>query len=325
MSDRIRQSLYALEPQYRERVWGGQRLKPQKPPIGEVWCAFDESRVASGRHAGESIANVARDLGPAFLGDAVHAHFGNRFPLLIKILDCADWLSVQVHPNDEQARRLVGPEQFGKTEAWHFIDVEPAATILAGVRPGTSQEALQTAIRNGKILDHALPVEVQVGETYFLPAGTLHALGPGLLLYEVQQTSDITYRVYDWGRAATLNRPLHIEESVVVTKRENVATRTPPPQLNGTAQALAVSCPFFVLDVLQLVDTALAGNTSRQSFHVVTAIAGAVSITCGEEALRLNRFDTAVVAGDAESYEIRALDGTARVLRASVPVDTSVR
>jgi mannose-6-phosphate isomerase len=319
MSDRIRQSLYALEPQYRERVWGGQRLKPQQPPIGEVWCAFDQSRVASGPHTGALVAGVATDLGPAFLGDQVHDRFGNRFPLLIKILDCADWLSVQVHPTDEHARRLVGPDQFGKTEAWHFIDTEPGATILAGARPGTSQATLEQAIRNGKVLDVASSVEVHVGETFFLPAGTMHALGPGLLLYEVQQSSDITYRIYDWGRPVGLNRALHVEESVIVTNAQRVATRTPPPQLDGTATVLAVTCSFFELDVLQIADTTLRGDTSRQSFHVLTAIAGAVSIRSSDDALRLDRFESAIVAGGAGAYEIRSLNGPARVLRASVP------
>jgi mannose-6-phosphate isomerase len=143
-----------------------------------------------------------------------------RFPLLVKLLDCADWLSVQVHPNDEQAADLVGTGQYGKTEAWHFLEVEPGTSILAGVKPGTTPAALAAAIRTGRILEVAQRLEVRPGETYLIPAGTLHALGPGLLLYEVQQASDTTYRVYDWDR-----RPgragLHIEESVAVTSPQS--------------------------------------------------------------------------------------------------------
>src|SRR5262249_44078664 len=138
----LTQHLFALEPDYRERVWGGQRLKPQTPPIGELWGAYESSRVQGGVHAGRRVAELAEEYGAEFLGHEVAARFGPRFPLLIKLLDCADWLSVQVHPNDEQAILLEGEGQFGKTEAWHFLQVEPGTSILAGVRPNISAETL---------------------------------------------------------------------------------------------------------------------------------------------------------------------------------------
>ena len=141
----LTQKLFLLEPQYRERVWGGQRLKAADPPVGEAWVAFGESRVVGGAHAGRAVAELAAEYGEDLLGRVVFEAYGTRFPLLAKLLDCADWLSVQVHPNDEQARRLVGPGEFGKSEAWHFIEAEPGATIYAGVRPGTSGEELEDA------------------------------------------------------------------------------------------------------------------------------------------------------------------------------------
>ena len=182
----LTQRLYPLEPQYRERVWGGQRLKAADPPVGEAWVAFEESRVRAGAQAGRTVAELAGAHGARFLGREVAEAYGPRFPLLVKLLDCADWLSVQVHPNDEQAERLVGAGEFGKTEAWHFIEAEPGATIYAGVKPGTTREALVEAIRQGRVLDVAQRVEARAGETVYIPAGTLHSLGPGLLLYEVQ-------------------------------------------------------------------------------------------------------------------------------------------
>ena len=111
------QHLYVLEPQARERVWGGQRLKPQQPPVGEIWCAYGKSRVQNGAAAGRTVDDLTKDLSAAFVGDVVAERFPESFPLLIKLLDCADWLSVQVHPNDEQAARLEGPGYRGKTEA----------------------------------------------------------------------------------------------------------------------------------------------------------------------------------------------------------------
>ena len=322
----LTQQVFLLEPQYRERVWGGQRLKAQHPPIGELWAAFDESRVHAGPHAGQTVADLVNEHGAEFLGEDVVARFGLRFPLLVKLLDCADWLSVQVHPDDEQAERLVGAGQYGKTEAWHFLDVEEGTSILVGVQPGTTATALAAAIRTGRILDIAQRFDVLAGETYLIPAGTLHALGPGLLLYEVQQASDTTYRVYDWGRPAATNRQLHLEESVAVTNLEKTPVRTPPPDLQGTSVARAAQCPFFVLDAMQIAEASFTGNAERRTLSVFTVTAGTVRLACGNETVRLGRHETALVAGQAGAYEMQAVDGPAAVLRATLPpFERSVR
>ncbi|SMB80126.1 type I phosphomannose isomerase catalytic subunit [Deinococcus hopiensis] len=310
--------LYRLEPQYRERVWGGQNLRPGQPPVGEAWIAYEGSRVEG--EEDHTVGELAAERGAALLGRAV-ARRSLRFPLLIKLLDCADWLSVQVHPNDEQAARLVGPGEYGKTEAWHFLEVEPGASILAGVKPGTTRNALARAIREGQVLDVGLRREVQPGETVFIPAGTLHALGPGTLLYEVQQVSDTTYRVYDWDRPASAGRSLHIEESVEVTDPAQVPEVTPPPTFSGTAAQETVRCPFFALEVLQLGGEALTGDTLGQSAHVVTATGGEIEVRCGEESVRLGRFESVLIAGEAGRYEVRSTGGETRALRASVPED----
>jgi mannose-6-phosphate isomerase len=201
-----------------------------------------------------------------------------------------------------------------------LLDVDRDARILAGVKPGTSPERLADAIRGGDdILNVAQSHMVREGETYFLPAGTLHALGPGLLLYEVQQSSDTTYRVYDWGRRADLGRPLHIDESVAVTDARRTVTATPPASPVGTAAAQAVTCAFFTLDVVQIADGTLSGDTGNESFHVVTATAGSVTIRCGTETLRLDQFESALIAGSAGIYELRNGDQPATLLRARVP------
>ena len=313
------QTLFQLAPQTRERVWGGQRLHPRNPPIGELWCAFEDSRIASGRATGRTVKDLTDSEGAGFVGTAVASRFPGRFPLLIKLLDCADWLSVQVHPNDEQAEKLEGPNHFGKTEAWHFIEAEPGATILAGTRPGTTPEELEEAIRAGKILDVSLSIAVQPGETYLLHAGTMHALGPGLVLYEVQQFSDITYRVYDWDRPASAGRELHIEQAVRVTDAQRKALRTSPAISNDQPSAIAVGCSYFVLDVLNIAVIPMPADTGGTTFHALTVKSGAVLVTCGDEEVRLNRYDTAIVAGAAGGYAIHPLDGSAAVLRARVP------
>jgi mannose-6-phosphate isomerase len=313
------QNLLVLEPQARERVWGGQRLQPHDPPIGEIWCAFEESRVSSGAAAGRTVGELTAACGAAFVGTLPASRFPGRFPLLIKLLDCADWLSVQVHPNDEQAEQLEGPGQFGKTEAWHFLEAEPGATILAGVRAGTTRDQLATAIRNGRILDVSLSVAVHPGETYLLHAGTMHALGPGLVLYEVQQSSDITYRVYDWDRPASAGRQLHIEQAVTVTNPERQALQTSRPIPGDQLATTAVRCSYFELDVLNLSTERFAGDTARQTCHALTVTSGVIQVACGGEAVRLRKYDTALVAASAGTYTIDAVDGPAAVLRAHVP------
>lgn len=317
----LTQKLLPLEPQYRERVWGGQRLKAADPPVGEAWVAFEESRVREGVYAGRTVGELASEHGAQLLGSRTAERYGARFPLLVKLLDCADWLSVQVHPNDEQAARLVGPGEFGKTEAWHFIEAEPGATIYAGIKPGTSEGALEAAIRAGHVLDVAERLEVTAGETVYIPAGTLHALGPGLLLYEVQQSSDTTYRVYDWGRPASAGRKLHVEEAVAVTDPRKGAVVQPAPRLEGTAAHAALACPYFELDVVRLGDEALAGETGGETFHLLTLTEGEVELTCDGEAVRLAQYETALVAGGAGAYRLRAGAGGARLLRATVPTD----
>jgi mannose-6-phosphate isomerase len=312
------QHLWVVEPQARERVWGGQRLQPHDPPIGEIWCAFGDSRLRDGAHAGETVGTLALSHGAAFLGDVVAARFPGRFPLLIKLLDCADWLSVQVHPNDEQAQQLEGPGHFGKTAAWHFIAAAPGSTILAGTKAGITPAALADAIRTGRILDMSVSVAVHPGETYLLHAGTMHALGPAVVLYEVQQSSDLTYRVYDWDRPASAGRQLHIDQAVAVTDPRRQALRTSAAISPDVPSTPAVRCSYFALDVLHVADSS-AGDTEGRSFHALTVKSGVVRVATSTEEVRLNRYETAIVAGSTGAYTIDAVAGPAAVLRASVP------
>jgi mannose-6-phosphate isomerase len=205
-------SFLKLTPSYRDYVWGGDRLRPGHYPTAEAWIVWEDDVIESGPLAGKTLGEAAKEYGTGLLGTKINSHAGTRFPVLIKLLDCAQWLSLQVHPNNELAAELEGPGQSGKTEAWHILAAEPEAKLIAGLQPNTPPEELAESIRKGTVIDHVQYVNVKPGDTVFVPAGTLHALGPGLLVYEVQQTSDWTYRVYDWGRPATEKRPLHIEK-----------------------------------------------------------------------------------------------------------------
>ncbi len=309
--------LFQIIPEYHARVWGGDRLQPGAPqPVGEAWMVYEHNRIAAGAWAGRTLGEAAHALGASLLGERVHRQFGGRFPVLIKILDCHDWLSVQVHPNDAQAVALEGAGQFGKTEAWFMLEAAPGARLIAGVKPGTAPEALAAAIRAGTILDWVQYHTVSAGDMVFMPAGTLHALGPGVLLYEIQQTSDITYRVFDWNRPASAGRKLHIEQSVAVTEASATAPITPLPALSEEAAHTLVTCPYFKLDLLTLA-SARALDTGGESFHALTVTSGEVTVSCGDERVTLREFESVIVPANVGVYRVEAR-GEARVLVARV-------
>ena len=295
--------LLQLIPEYRDYVWGGQRLRPGTL-TAEAWIVYEGDRIANGSLQGQTLAEAAQQLGADLLGQKTVRRTGRRFPLLIKILDCNDWLSVQVHPNDEQARQMEGPDQFGKTEAWHILEAANDAQLIAGVKEGTSAEALAGAIRNGTIIDHVQYHTARTGDTIFMPAGTLHALGPGLMVYEVQQTSNITYRIFDWNRSASAGRALHLEQSVAVTNPQGTGRIQPAGDLQPDDRRSLVQCPYFTLDLLTAQSQPLLLDTYGESFHAITVVEGQGAIGCGEERITLNRFETVLVAAQAGAYQL---------------------
>ncbi len=298
---------FQVIPQYHPRVWGGQRLQAAPAnaiPIGEAWVIHEHNLVQGGELAGQTLEQVALQFGTNLLGTN---YSGKRFPLLIKLLDCADWLSIQVHPNDTQALQLEGAGQLGKTEAWHLLEVETGAELICGVKTGVSPTQLEAAIRGGTVRDVAQYQKVLRGDTILMPAGTMHALGPGMLLYEVQQTSDITYRVYDWDRPASAGRALHIEQSVAVTTTE---TASITPQLET---GILTQCPYFTLEKIN-GDTTTTPDGS--SFHAITIITGQAILESAGQIWELNRFDSVIIPAISATY---SLTGNFEGLRSSLP------
>jgi len=296
-----------LVPAYRDYVWGGDRLRPGHNPTAEAWVIWEDDLIESGPFAGKTLGDVAVELGDALLGAKAITHTGTRFPLLIKLLDCAQWLSLQVHPNDVQAVELEGAGQFGKTEAWHILEAQPNATLIAGLKPNTSAESLASAIRDGTIIEHVQYASVSKGDTVFMPAGTLHALGPGLLVYEVQQTSNWTYRVYDWGRPQTETRKLHINKSIQVTRADFAAPVISLPDCEDGSQQRLIACEYFTLELLCASTNTIKLDTQRESFHAITLIEGKAMLQAGSESLKLDKFDTVLVPANTGNYQLQPL------------------
>jgi mannose-6-phosphate isomerase len=313
--------LLQLIPEYHHRVWGGQQLKPNlERPYGEAWLVFEDNKIASGTYAGQTLDAVSRVLGAELLGARAVEKTGTRFPLLIKILDCADWLSVQVHPNDAQALELEGEGKFGKTEAWHVLNAAPGAELIAGVKPGTSAAHLERAIRDGSILAVSQKLVVETGATILMPAGTLHALGPGFLIYEVQQTSDTTYRVWDWNRPASAGRALHLEQSVKVTN-PNSSGQINHEVLRGANDfQTRVMSEYFELEEINCSGTDLYSDTEHSSFHAITVTSGRAEVVLGQTRVALGKFETVIVPANAGEYKMIPLEPF-RALRSSVPSD----
>jgi len=205
-----------LVPQFQAALWGGRKLAhlpnaPSEGPIAEAWLVSDlphrPSRVANGPYAGQTLSELIAGHGSTLLGK--HAARFDTFPLLVKLIDARLPLSVQVHPDDARAQQLAGVP-FGKTEAWIVVEADPGSRIYAGLREGVGPNELAVALKQDRIEEVLHSFEPQPGDVVYLPAGTIHALGGGVAIFEVQQTCDVTYRLYDWGRP----RELHIAEAL---------------------------------------------------------------------------------------------------------------
>jgi len=304
-------------PLAKERVWGGTHLMPPRTlPIGELWVAGPWIAVAAGPHEGRTLEELAVELGATLVGTAAPTGPGPRFPLLAKLLDPAAWLSVQVHPDDALARELEGPEAVGKEEAWYVVEAEPGAELLVGLRDGVTLDDAQAAIglppdrRGGAVVDVLGRYAVSRGDAITLPAGTLHAVGPGVLLYEIQQPSDITYRVDDWGRPATPERPLHVAQalaSVGIGGRPGVCRRVPAGRvLTGT---------HFSLD---LADGPTTLRPAGRTLHILTALDAPADLAGPSWEDRLAPLETLVVPAAIAAYEARPSAG-GRLLVAALP------
>ncbi|MEI7728947.1 MAG: type I phosphomannose isomerase catalytic subunit [Verrucomicrobiota bacterium] len=266
-----------FHPIFKERVWGGRKLEqlyhkalPNGVPIGESWEISDRpgdaSVIANGPFAGKDLRWLMEQHERAVLGKA--ASYGGRFPLLIKILDAQQVLSLQVHPPAARAKELGGEP---KTEMWYFTDCGPDAVIYAGLKTGVTRAEFERRTKDGTVADcfHRLPVKP--GDTMFLPSGRVHALGAGAVMFEIQQNSDTTYRVFDWNRVGLDGKPraLHIAESLA-----SIDFNDFEPSLVKSiySQNPAIKVRFLVDDPLFRVNACLAKRGSRFHLRVETAL-----------------------------------------------------
>lgn len=302
------EGLYPLtfEPELKEKVWGGRGLAsalgkslPPEEPVGESWEAHGGSVIAGGPLAGRTLDDARRELGAALLGERL-AGFGDApFPLLFKYIDASDWLSVQVHPDDRYAVEHTG-HPYGKTEAWCIIRVAPGARLVHGWTRDTAADEVAAAVRENRLEELLEYVPVRAGDVVFVPAGTVHAIGDGIVLAEIQQSSDTTYRLYDWGRMGLDGEPreLHVEESLRTLQYARTERHTIPPLSlvrDGVTRTHLVACRYFALERLESDGAAAEVGTGGGSFALVSALDGPVRLRWDGGELELERGRTALL------------------------------
>lgn len=314
-----------FQPEMKERVWGGRALEQfglELPAgrIGEGWMIGDHpngtTKVANGELAGRGLDDIRAEFGREWFGTKGFSEKNGRFPLLIKLLDCEDDLSVQVHPGDSYERLPEG--ELGKTEMWYILSAKPGAKIVYGLEPGVTRQSLQQAIADGRIMDCLQEVPVQTGDSFYIPAGTVHALCSGVLVAEIQQNSDTTYRLYDYDRPGLDGklRELHIEDSLnVIAYEGSGATRMKTDLRRPNEWLTLAESPYFVTQKGR-VDGEWALTASADSFTVLIVCEGSGAVAWDGGRFEMKAGQCFLLPATLGRYK---LEGGMTVLRSFAP------
>ncbi|WP_409415574.1 type I phosphomannose isomerase catalytic subunit [Flavobacterium sp. PS2] len=313
--------LYPLqfEPILKDRIWGGEKLKTvlNKPITskitGESWelstVEGDVSIVANGNLKGKSLTDIIEEFPNEILGTKVHEQFGKQFPLLFKYLDAREDLSIQVHPNDKLAKER--HNSFGKTEMWYVMQADENARIIVGFKEDSSKEEYLENLNNNTLVSILDDVKAKPGDVFFLETGTVHAIGAGLVVAEIQQTSDITYRLYDFDRvdAQGNKRELHVDLALDAINYNKVDTYK-EYQKKTNESNVVVDCPYFTTNFIPL-DGQVEVSKSGETFTVYMCIEGSFEIEYDGNKLTYKKGDTVLVPAALNEF---ILNGKASIL-----------
>ena len=310
----------------KQTLWGGDKIIPFKhlsdklENVGESWeisgVKGNETLVAEGEFAGQSLNDVVIALKADLVGKANYERFGNEFPLLIKFIDARQDLSIQVHPTDEIAQKQ-GKDR-GKTEMWYIMDSDPDAKLYSGLKKEITPEQYKEMVENDTICDALAQYAVKEGDCFFLPAGRIHAIGTGCFLAEIQQTSDVTYRIYDFKRKDKDGnyrqlRTKEAAECINYTVENNYRTEYVPVKNQGIA---LVSCPYFSTAVYDLDEPMTLDYSELDSFVILIGMKGSGTVTDGEgNTLTLNAGESMLVPATTQTLKV---EGTVKFLETYV-------
>lgn len=309
-----------FEPILKDRIWGGTKLRTDlgktnlpTDTTGESWelsgVEGDVSIVKDGSLEGKSLTYLLENYPDEILGTKVHKEFGKQFPLLFKFLDARDDLSIQVHPNDELAKQR--HNSFGKTEMWYVMQADEGARIIVGFKEKSSPQEYLENLKNKTLINILNEVPVKKGDVFFLETGTIHAIGAGIVIAEIQQTSDITYRIYDWDRvdAQGKSRELHVEQALDAMNYNTTDTQKHYTTLENKSNSM-VDCPYFTTNYLPLNgSTGIAKDGT--SFTVYICTDGEFAFEVGGNAYNYKKGDTILVPASLGAY---ILSGDATLL-----------
>jgi len=308
-----------FEPILKERIWGGEKLKTvlNKPITskitGESWelstVEGDVSIVANGELKGKSLTEIIDMMPNEILGTAVHKRFGKQFPLLFKYLDAREDLSIQVHPNDELAKKR--HNSFGKTEMWYIMQADEDARIIVGFKEKSNANEFSESLKNKSLLNLLDDVKVKEGDVFFLETGIVHAIGAGLVVAEIQQTSDITYRLYDFDRvdAQGNTRELHIDLALDAINYNKVDTYRPYSKNLNQSNAI-VDCPYFTTNFIPLDGKETVAKTA-DSFTVYMCVDGEFVLEYNDVISKYKKGDTVLFPAAMTDF---VLSGKASIL-----------
>jgi len=321
--------LFEFHPVYKDYLWGGRRIplrfhRPDCPAgrCAESWEVADRpdgmSHVKRGPFDGMTLQQLVRDYANELIGAPAAV-----FPLLVKILDAAETLSVQVHPDEETARRLGGDP---KTECWFVLDTEPDAICRLGLKPGTTPQQLRNALATDTIADYLQCFHPIPGQLLYVPAGRVHAIGPGCLFLEVQQNSNTVYRLYDWNRRdPTTGKPrtLHVEEAITAIRWNDPDVSIIPPEpwitQNSLRKRTRLSTPFFQIEELEIWAPTLIEKSSRR-FDILFALENSARIETDADSRLFRYGSTLLIPAVAERYQLHPQTVPLRLLRIGPPL-----
>jgi mannose-6-phosphate isomerase len=317
-----------LEPQFVPRIWGARSLAPLFPdktnlaePIGEVWLAGNECRIATGEFAGRTLAEAWRSMPPEWAGKKMSTAV--LFPLLVKFLFPEEILSVQVHPDDAYAREHeAAAGGTGKTEMWYALGARESAAVFVGLNYGTTPDAFRKAIAAGTAENCLRRIPVRAGDAIFVPAGTMHTIGPGLVLCEIQENSDITYRVWDYNRvdANGKRRPLHVEKALAATNfGEQTGGKLAPCEVARGAlrETFLAACRYFATERWDFSQR-IGAVTSRDRFELFIILDGGGQFECGAERVEFRAAQTWLIPAALGAFQLEP-HGPTSLLRTYVP------
>lgn len=309
-------NILKLEPAFKDYLWGGTKLKSEYGKqsdldiVAESWELSNHpagsSIIVNGAYANMPFTQYLETEGKKVWGN--NAQSFENFPVLIKFIDAKQALSIQVHPDDEYALRV--EKEFGKNEMWYILDCEPGSFLYFGVNQALSKEAFREHIENNTLLDVLNKVEVHKGDVFFIKAGTIHAIGAGIMICEIQQNSNSTYRVYDFGRVDAQGnaRELHVDKAVDVsqlTPSDKTYGKQPKEHLehNNTKSTLA-QCKYFTTTAYEVEDE-ICLEADADSFHSLIILEGEGNVVCGEESVAFKKGDSLFLPANAGKYCVK--------------------